>query len=59
MWDEKVLSPIVDNINRQYEGYIILLQEREINVFGKVVMCLEDTFGQHLWEGFKEGVGKS
>ena len=59
MWDEKVLSPIVDNINRQYEGYNILLQEREINVFGKVVMCLEDTFGQHLWEGFYEGVGKS
>ena len=35
------------------------LQEREINVFGKVVMCLGDSLGQHLWVGFKEGVGVS
>ena len=45
---EKVLSPIVDDIDRLYEGYTMLLQEGEINVFGKVVMCLIDTLGQHL-----------
>ena len=47
------------DINRLYEGYIILLQEWETNVFGKVAVCLEDTFGHYLWEGFKEGVGVS
>ena len=56
---EKVLSPIVDDVNRLYEGYPMLLQEKEFSVFGKVVMCLGDTLGQHLWGGFKEGVGVS
>ena len=35
----------------------MLPQDREINVFRKVVMYLGDTLGQHLWGGFKEGVG--
>ena len=37
----------------------MLPQDREINVFRKVVMYLGDTLGQHLWGGFKEGVGVS
>ena len=37
----------------------MLLKELEINVFGKVVMCLGDSLGQHLWVGFKVGVGVS
>ena len=31
----------------------------EILVFGKVLICLGDTLGQHLWGGFKGGVGVS
>ena len=33
------------------------LNQNEQIVFGKVVMCQRDTLGQHLWGGFKEGVG--
>ena len=30
-----------------------------MKVFGKVFVCTGDTLGQHLWPGFKEGVGVS
>lgn len=56
---EKVPSPIVDDINRLYEGYTMLIQKRESNVFGKLLMYLGDTLGQHSWGGFKEGTGVS
>ena len=32
---------------------------REKNVLDKVLACAEDTLGQHLWGGYKEGVGFS
>ncbi|XP_066917219.1 uncharacterized protein [Clytia hemisphaerica] len=33
------------------------LNGKEQIVHGKVVICLGDTLGQHLWGGFTEGVG--
>ena len=44
---EKILSPIVDDIDRLYEGHTMLFQERQINVFRKVVMCLGDSLGEY------------
>ena len=56
---DKVLTPVVEDINKLYEGYRMKILQNEISVFGKVLMCLGDTLGQHLWGGFKEGVGVS
>ena len=56
---DKVLTPVVEDINKLYEGYRMKILQNEILVFGKVLMCLGDTLGQHLWGGFKDGVGVS
>ena len=56
---DKVLTPVVQDINKLYEGYRIKLLLNKILVFRKVLMCLGDTLGQNLWGGFKEGVGVS
>ena len=56
---DKVLTPVVDDVNKLCEGYSRKILENEILVFGKVLMCLGDTLGQHLWGRFKEGVGVS
>ena len=55
----KVLTPVVENINKLYERYRMKILQNEILVFGKVLICLGDTLGQHLWGGFKKGVGVS
>ena len=49
---DKVLTPVVKDINKLYEGYRMKILKSEILVFGKVLMCLGDTLGQHLWGGF-------
>jgi len=54
---DKILAPIIDDLILLYHGYVMYLNQEEKIVFGKVVMCLGDTLGQHLWGGFKEGVG--
>ena len=56
---DKVLTPVVEDINKLYEGYRMKILQNEILVFGKVLMYLGDTLGKHLWGGFKEGVGVS
>ena len=56
---EKVLTPVVEDINKLHEGYRTKLLQNEILVFRKVLMCLGDTLGQHLWGRFIEGVGVS
>ena len=50
---------LVEDINKSYEGYRMKILQNEILIFGKVSMCSGDTLGQHLWGGFKEGVGVS
>ena len=52
---DKFLTPVVKDINKLYEGYRMNLSQNEI----LVLMCFGDTLGQHLWGGFKEGVGVS
>ena len=49
---DKVLTPVVEDINKLYEGYRMKILKNEILVFGKVLMCSGDTLGQHLWAGF-------
>ena len=56
---DKVLTPVVEDINKLYEGYRMKILKSEILVFGKVLMCLGDTLGQHLWAGFQDWVGVS
>ena len=56
---DKVLTAVVEDINKFYEGYRMKILQNEILVFGKVLMYLGDTLGKHLWGGFKEGVGVS
>ena len=56
---DKVLTPVVEDINKLYEGYRMKILQNEILVFGKVLMYLGDTLGKNLWGGFKEGVGVS
>ncbi|XP_066931778.1 uncharacterized protein [Clytia hemisphaerica] len=53
----KILSPIIDDLILLYHGHVMSLNNEEQTVFGKVVVFLGDTLGQHLWGGFKEGVG--
>lgn len=50
-------GPIIDDLVLLFHGHVMNLNQKEQIVFGKVVMCLGDTLGQHLWGGFKEGVG--
>lgn len=40
-----------------YDGYQIEINGNQTTIFGKLLMCTGDTLGQHLWGGFKEGVG--
>ena len=49
---DKVLTPVVEDINKLYEGYRMKILKNEILVFGKVLMYLGDTLGQHLRAGF-------
>ncbi|XP_066911641.1 uncharacterized protein [Clytia hemisphaerica] len=53
----KILDPIINDLILLHHGHTMNFNNEEKVVFGKVVMCLGDTLGQHLWGGFKEGVG--
>ena len=56
---EKILEPIIADINILHNGYVTEIDGNEVELFGKVLTCTGDTLGQHLWGGFKEGVGVS
>ena len=54
---QKILDPIVDDLKKLYDRYQIKINGKIVEIFGKVLLCTGDTLGQHLWGGFKEGVG--
>ena len=51
------LDPIIDELKKLYDGYQIEINGNRFEIFDKVLLWTGDTFGQHLWGGFKEGVG--
>lgn len=54
---ESIMNPIIQDINILYSGVQMWINGVERPVFGKVLSCNGDTLGQHLWGGYKEGVG--
>lgn len=56
---ERILEPIIKDINILHGGSMMTVNGIERIVFGKVLACAGDTLGQHLWGGYKEGVGFS
>ena len=54
---EKILSPVIEDLKRLYEGVKIVVAKKIITVYGKVVAATGDNEGQHQWGGFKEGFG--
>ena len=56
---DKILSPLLRDLTELYNGVVFDYDDKQLTVFGKVVLCVGDTLGQHLWGGFKEGVGGS
>ena len=56
---ERIIEPIIKDINILHGGSIMTVNGIEKIVFGKVLVCAGDTLGQHLWDGYKEGVGFS
>ena len=54
-----ILKPIVDDLKTLYNGVDLTYGNIIGKVYGKVLVCTGDTLGQHLWAGFKEGVGVS
>ena len=52
-----MFDPIIDDLKKFYDGYQIERNGTRFEIFGKVLLCTGDTFGQHLWGSFKEGVG--
>ena len=55
----KILRTLVDDLITLYDGVKLNYGLNSITIYGKVVACTGDTLGQHLWAGFKEGVGAS
>jgi len=55
----KVMSPLLRDLKELYNGVTFDCEDKQLQVYGKVVLCVGDTLGQHLWGGFKEGVGGS
>ena len=56
---ERILEPIIRDINILHGGVPMVINGVERQVFGKALACTGDTLGQHLWGGYKEGVGVS
>ena len=54
---DSILKPIIRDLKILYNGYETEVNGARETLFGKVIMCTGDTLGQHLWGGFKEGVG--
>ena len=54
---DKILNPIINDMHDLYKGVVLELGSGVTEIFGKVLICTGDTLGQHLWGGFKEGVG--
>jgi len=52
-----MLKPIVNDLMILYNGVDLMYENKILRVYGKVIACTGDTLGQHLWAGFKEGVG--
>lgn len=53
----KVLTPIINDLHELSKGHTFNIQGRPTKLFGAVVSCLGDTEGQHQWGGFKVKVG--
>lgn len=53
----KILTPIINDLQRLANGYTFIINGTPIELFGAVVSCLGDTEGQHQWGGFKVKVG--
>ena len=56
---DKILEPIINDLQELYRGVTFQYKSERVDIFGKVMLCTGDTLGQHLWGGFKEGVGSS
>lgn len=56
---DSIMLPIINDLKKIHDGVTFHYDRCSVNVFGKVVICVGDTLGQHLWGGFKEGVGAS
>eukprot|EP00111_Clytia_hemisphaerica_P003426 TCONS_00009790-protein len=57
---EKILEPVIDELLLLHNGFEMEFENGQNKIIhGKVLVCLGDTPGQHLWAGFKEGVGTS
>ena len=54
---EKILEPIVEDVNLLYNGYEFNVNGTSKSILGKVILCTGDILGHHLWGGFKEGIG--
>ena len=55
----KVLTPLINDLDKLAAGHTFYIGGSPIKLYGVVVSCLGDTEGQHLWGGFKVGVGWS
>ena len=53
----KVLTPIINDLNTLASGYTFVINGKPKELFGAVVSCLGDTEGQQQWGGFKVKVG--
>ncbi|CAB3985398.1 Hypothetical predicted protein [Paramuricea clavata] len=54
---KKILTPILNDLQRLANGYTFIINGTPIELFGAVVSCLGDTEGQHQWGCFKVKVG--
>ena len=53
----KALDAIIDGLKKLYNGYQMEINGNRSEIFCKVLLCTGDTLDQHLWGGFKDGVG--
>ena len=47
----QIMDPIIRDLKKLYSGVTIHIGMQNIEVFGKIVVCVGDTLGQHLWGG--------
>ncbi|XP_066912206.1 uncharacterized protein [Clytia hemisphaerica] len=56
---DAVLKPFFDEMKALLDGVEFIIKGEPTKCFGRVILCLGDTEGQHQISGFKVGVGFS
>ena len=55
---QKILDPIIDDLEKLYDGYQMEINGNRFEIFGKVMLCSGNTLRQHLWGRRLQGGGR-